>query len=111
MLEDISFTASPGTTTAIVGGTGSGKSTLVALICRLYDVTAGSIRVDGVDVRDYDTEDLWAALGLVPQRGYLFSGTVADNLRFGRRDASEEQMWAACGWPRPRTSSGPMPTG
>ena len=95
VLEDISFTASPGTTTAIVGGTGSGKSTLVALICRLYDVTAGSIRVDGVDVRDYDTEDLWAALGLVPQRGYLFSGTVADNLRFGRRDASEEQMWAA----------------
>ena len=95
VLEDISFTASPGTTTAIVGGTGSGKSTLVALICRLYDVTAGSIRVDGVDVRDYDTEELWAALGLVPQRGYLFSGSVADNLRFGRRDASEEQMWTA----------------
>lgn len=67
----------------------------MALICRLYDVTAGSVLVDGVDVRDYDTEDLWSALGLVPQRGYLFSGTVADNLRFGRRDASEEQMWAA----------------
>jgi ABC-type multidrug transport system fused ATPase/permease subunit len=95
VLEDVSFTAHPGTTTAIVGGTGSGKSTLVALICRLYDVTAGSVRVDGIDVRDYDTEDLWSALGLVPQRGYLFSGTVADNLRYGKADAGEEEMWAA----------------
>jgi ABC-type multidrug transport system fused ATPase/permease subunit len=95
VLEGVTFTASPGTTTAIVGGTGSGKSTLVALICRLYDVTAGSVRLDGVDVRDYATENLWSALGLVPQRGYLFSGTVADNLRYGKADATEEQMWAA----------------
>jgi ABC-type multidrug transport system fused ATPase/permease subunit len=95
VLEGVSFTASPGTTTAIVGGTGSGKSTLVSLICRLYDVTTGSIRVDNVDVRDYDTEYLWASVGLVPQRGYLFSGTVADNLRYGKGDATEDEMWAA----------------
>lgn len=95
VLQDISFTATPGRTTAIVGGTGSGKSTLVALICRLYDVTSGSVHLDGVDVRDYDTEDLWSELGLVPQRGYLFTGTVADNLRYGKADATEDQMWAA----------------
>jgi ABC-type multidrug transport system fused ATPase/permease subunit len=95
VLEGVSFTASPGTTTAIVGGTGSGKSTLVSLICRLYDVTTGSIHVDDVDVRDYDTEYLWASVGLVPQRGYLFSGTVADNLRYGKAVATEDEMWAA----------------
>lgn len=95
VLEGVSFTASPGTMTAIVGGTGSGKSTLVALICRLYDVTGGSVRVDDVDVRDYDTEDLWSSVGLVPQRGYLFSGTVAENLRFGKADATDDEMWAA----------------
>jgi len=95
VLEDVSFTAEPGTTTAVVGSTGSGKSSLVALICRLYDVTGGSVRVDGVDVRDYDTEDLWSRIGLVPQRGYLFSGTVAENLRYGKADATEAQMWAA----------------
>ena len=95
VLDDVSFTAAPGTTTAIVGGTGSGKSTLVALICRLYDVTAGTVLIDGIDVRDYDPEDLWSSMGLVPQRGYLFSGSVADNLRIGSDDASEDQMWAA----------------
>lgn len=95
VLHDVSFTARPGTTTAIVGGTGSGKSTLVGLICRLYDATAGRVRVDGIDVRDYDIEYLWSALGLVPQRGYLFTGTVADNLRYGKRDATDGQMWAA----------------
>jgi len=95
VLESVSFTAHPGTTTAIVGGTGSGKSTLVSLICRLYDVTAGSVSVDDVDVRDYDTEYLWSSLGLVPQRGYLFSGTVSDNLRYGKADATDDQMWAA----------------
>ncbi len=95
VLEGVSLTARPGTTTAIVGSTGSGKSTLISLICRLYDVTAGAVRVDGVDVRDYDTEILWAALGLVPQRGYLFSGTVADNLRYGKGDADEDDMWSA----------------
>jgi ATP-binding cassette subfamily B protein len=95
VLQDVSLTALPGTTTAIVGSTGSGKSTLVSLICRLYDVTAGAVLVDDVDVRDYHTERLWSAIGLVPQRGYLFSGTVADNLRYGLADATDEEMWEA----------------
>jgi ABC-type multidrug transport system fused ATPase/permease subunit len=98
VLQDISLTALPGTTTAIVGSTGSGKSTLVSLICRLYDVTGGAVLVDGIDVRDYQTERLWSAIGLVPQRGYLFSGTVADNLRYGaapHQPVTDEQMWEA----------------
>ena len=98
VLQDISLTALPGTTTAIVGSTGSGKSTLVSLICRLYDVTAGAVLVDDVDVRDYHTERLWSAIGLVPQRGYLFSGTVADNLRYGAAPGqvvTDEHMWEA----------------
>ena len=95
VLQDISFTALPGSTTAIVGSTGSGKSTLVSLICRLYDVTTGAVLLDDVDVRDYHTERLWSAIGLVPQRGYLFSGTVADNLRYGKADARDEEMWEA----------------
>lgn len=95
VVQDISFTATPGTVTAIVGSTGSGKSTLISLISRLYDVTAGTIRLDGVDVRDFDPEDLWATLGLVPQRGYLFSGTVADNLYYGNATATEDEMWDA----------------
>ena len=98
VLQDVSLTAWPGTTTAIVGATGSGKSTLVSLICRLYDVTAGAVLVDGVDVRDYDTERLWSAIGLVPQRGYLFSGTVADNLRYGAAPGQvvgDDEMWEA----------------
>lgn len=98
VLQNISLTALPGTTTAIVGSTGSGKSTLVSLICRLYDVTGGAVSVDGIDVRDYRTERLWSAIGLVPQRGYLFSGTVADNLRYGAapdQAVSDEEMWEA----------------
>jgi len=95
VLQDISLTARPGTTTAIVGSTGSGKSTLVSLICRFYDVTGGAVLVDDVDVRDYQTERLWSAIGLVPQRGYLFSGTVADNLRYGKADATDDEMWEA----------------
>ena len=98
VLQDVSLTALPGTTTAIVGSTGSGKSTLVSLICRLYDVTAGAVLIDGVDVREYDTERLWSAIGLVPQRGYLFSGTIADNLRYGaapEQVVTEEEMWEA----------------
>jgi len=95
VLQDVSLTLEPGTTSVIVGGTGSGKSTLIALICRLYDVTAGSVRIDGIDVRDQGPEDLWAMIGLVPQRGYLFSGTVADNLRYGKPDATDDEMWAA----------------
>ncbi len=95
VLRDVSITATPGTTTAIVGSTGSGKSTLVSLICRLRDVTGGAVLIDGVDVRDCDPEQLWSRVGLVPQRGYLFSGTVADNLRYGKADATDEQMWQA----------------
>jgi ATP-binding cassette subfamily B multidrug efflux pump len=98
VLRDISFTARPGTTTAVVGSTGSGKSTLVSLICRLYDVTAGAVVVDGIDVRDYQTERLWSTIGLVPQRGYLFTGTIADNLRLGAAPgqvADEDEMWEA----------------
>jgi ATP-binding cassette, subfamily B, multidrug efflux pump len=98
VLQGISFTAQPGTITAVVGNTGSGKSTLVSLICRLYDVSAGAVRVDGVDVRDFDIERLWSAIGLVPQRGYLFSGTVADNLRYGTAPGqlvTEDEMWEA----------------
>ena len=95
VLQGISFTAQPGTTTAIVGSTGSGKSTLVSLICRLYDVTSGAVFVDDVDVREHDIEELWSGIGLVPQRGYLFSGTVADNLRIGAPEASDEEMWDA----------------
>jgi ATP-binding cassette subfamily B protein len=98
VLREVSLTALPGTTTAVVGSTGSGKSTLVSLICRLRDVTGGVVLVDDVDVRDYDPEQLWSGIGLVPQRGYLFSGTVADNLRYGARRGqvvTEEQMWQA----------------
>lgn len=98
VLQDVSLTARPGTTTAIVGSTGSGKSTLVSLICRLYDVTGGAVLVDDIDVRDYHTERLWSAIGLVPQRGYLFSGTVADNLRIGatpNQVVTDDKMWEA----------------
>lgn len=95
VLQDISLTARPGTTCAIVGSTGSGKSTLLSLICRLYDVTGGSVSVDGIDVREFDIERLWSAVGFVPQRGYLFSGTVADNLSYGKADAGEDEMWDA----------------
>ena len=95
VLQDIAFTARPGTTTAIVGGTGSGKTTLLRLIPRLADVTEGSVRVDGVDVRDLAPEDLWTRVGLVPQRPYLFSGTIASNLRFGHPAATDEQLWEA----------------
>nr|WP_163802134.1 ABC transporter ATP-binding protein [Mycolicibacterium sediminis] len=95
VVRDVSFTAMPGTTTAVVGSTGAGKSTLVSLICRLYDVTDGAVRVNGVDVREQNTETLWSTIGLVPQRGYLFTGTVADNLRYGKADATEDEMWDA----------------
>lgn len=98
VLHDVSLTAMPGSTTAVVGSTGSGKSTLVSLICRLRDVTEGAVLIDGIDVRDRDPEALWSGIGLVPQRGYLFSGTVADNLRYGVPadvPVSDEQLWEA----------------
>ncbi len=95
VLRDVSLTIRPGETTAVVGSTGSGKSTLVNLIPRLFDATAGSILVDGVDVREHAQEQLWARIGLVPQRAFLFSGSVATNLNFARAEASEEEMWEA----------------
>lgn len=95
VLQGVSLTARPGTTTAVVGSTGSGKSTLVSLICRLFDVTEGAVTIDGIDVRDYDVETLWSTIGLVPQRGYLFSGTVAENLRYGKAAATDDEMWDA----------------
>ena len=95
VLKGISFSARPGQTTAIVGSTGAGKTTLVNLIPRLFDATSGSVRVDGVEVRDMDPDTLWSKIGLVPQKPYLFSGTVASNLRYGKPDATDEEMWAA----------------
>ncbi len=95
VLANLSFTLTPGRTTAIIGSTGSGKSTLVNLIPRLYDVSSGEVLVDGVDVRRLDPDALWSRIGLVPQKPYLFSGTVASNLLYGRPDATPEQMWEA----------------
>lgn len=95
VLSGISFSAGRGEVTAIVGSTGSGKSTLVNLVPRFYDVTAGAVLVDGVDVREFAQEDLWSRIGLVPQRAFLFSGTVASNVRDGREGASEEDIWQA----------------
>jgi ATP-binding cassette subfamily B multidrug efflux pump len=95
VLCGISFTARPGQTTAIVGSTGSGKSTLVNLIPRFYDVTAGAVLVDGVDVRNVRQEDLWRLIGAVPQKAFLFSGSVASNLRYGNESADEAAMWHA----------------
>jgi ATP-binding cassette subfamily B protein len=91
----VPFRAGPGTTTAIVGGTGAGKTTLLTLVPRLLDVTDGGVFVGGVDVRDLDPRVLRGRIGLVPQRPYLFSGTVASNLRYGKPDASEEELWQA----------------
>jgi ATP-binding cassette subfamily B multidrug efflux pump len=95
VLRGISFTAGHGETTAIVGSTGSGKSTLVNLLPRLYDVSGGSVLVDGVDVREMDRADLWSRIGLIPQRAFLFGGTIASNLRFGDQAAPDEDLWAA----------------
>ncbi|MEI2766406.1 MAG: ABC transporter ATP-binding protein [Dermatophilaceae bacterium] len=95
VLHGVTFQARPGQTTAIIGSTGAGKSTLVGLVPRLFDVTGGRVLVGGVDVREADPETLWARLGLVPQKPYLFSGTVASNLRYGDPDATDEQLWEA----------------
>ncbi|GAA1922795.1 ABC transporter ATP-binding protein [Microbacterium aoyamense] len=95
VLQGITFDAAPGETVAVVGSTGSGKTTLVSLIPRLFDVTGGAVLVGGVDVREADLDVLWKGIGLVPQRPFLFSGTVASNLRFGREEATDEELWAA----------------
>ncbi len=95
VLDRLSFTFEPGATSAIIGGTGSGKTTLLNLIPRFFDATEGQLLVNGVDVREQAREELWRSLGIVPQAAYLFSGTVASNLRFGREGASEAQLWRA----------------
>jgi ATP-binding cassette subfamily B protein len=95
VLRELSFTARPGRMTAIIGSTGSGKTTLVNLLPRLFDVTEGAVLVDGVDVRELDPEVLWSRIGLIPQKPYLFSGTVASNLRYGNPDATDEELWSA----------------
>jgi ATP-binding cassette subfamily B protein len=95
ILSGLNFTAEPGKVTAIVGSTGSGKTTLLNLIPRFIDPTAGEVLVDGVNVRDQSLEDLWSDVGLVPQRAFLFGGTIAENLRYGDEDATEVQLWSA----------------
>jgi len=95
VLDGISLSARPGRTIAVIGSTGAGKTTLVNLVPRLLDATAGRVLVDGVDVRDLDPELLWSRIGLVPQRAFLFTGTVGSNLRYGSPDASDEELWRA----------------
>jgi ATP-binding cassette subfamily B protein len=95
VLSDVSFRARAGQTVAVIGSTGAGKSTLVNLVPRLFDATAGTVRVDGVDVRDIEPEHLWSRIGLVPQKAFLFSGTVRSNLLHGKPDATDDELWHA----------------
>ena len=95
VLTGITFTAKPGETTAIVGSTGSGKSTLLNLIPRFIDVTGGSVSIDGIDIKDQSLESVWSNIGLVPQRAFLFGGSITDNIQYGKKDASEEEIWSA----------------
>ncbi|HEX6499078.1 MAG TPA: ABC transporter ATP-binding protein [Micromonosporaceae bacterium] len=111
VLRDISFRAGPGRTTAIVGSTGAGKTTLLSLIPRLFDVTGGAVLVNGVDVRELDEDALWGRIGLVPQKPYLFSGTVASNLRYGNPDATDEELWSALDIAQARDFVEAMPEG
>src|ERR1700676_2366314 len=95
VLQNISFRATAGQTTAIIGSTGAGKTTLVSLVARLFDATSGAVMIDGVGVRDLDPELLWNRIGLVPQKPYLFTGTIASNLRYGNPQATDEELWQA----------------
>jgi ATP-binding cassette subfamily B protein len=111
VLRELSFRAAPGETTAIVGSTGSGKSTLINLIPRFYDVTGGQVLIDGVDVRVQAREDLWRRIALVPQKAFLFGGTIRSNLRFGDADATDEQLWRALTTAQARDFVAEMPEG
>ena len=111
MLSDVSFSARPGQTVAVIGSTGAGKTTLVNLLPRLFDATAGSVLVDGVDVRRIEQELLWSRFGLVPQKAFLFTGTIADNLRHGKPDATEDEMWDALEIAQARDFVEAMPDG
>jgi len=111
VLSDVTFTARPGQTTAIIGSTGTGKTTLVSLIPRLFDATSGRVLVDGVDVRDIDPDTLWNRIGFVPQTVYLFSGTIASNLRHGKPEATEDEMWEALEIAQAREFVTAMPDG
>lgn len=111
VVSQVSAEARPGETLAIIGSTGAGKTTLVNLIPRLFDVTSGSVLVDGVDVRNMEPDLLWSKIGLVPQNPYLFSGTVASNLRYGKPDANEEEMWQALEIAQARDFVEAMPEG
>ncbi|MGH7903372.1 MAG: ABC transporter ATP-binding protein [Candidatus Dormibacteraceae bacterium] len=95
VLRGITLRAGPGQTTAVIGSTGAGKTTLVSLVARLFDTTSGAVLIDGVDVRDLDPEALWSRIGLVPQKPYLFTGTVASNLRYGDPEAGDDELWEA----------------
>ncbi|MER6827513.1 ABC transporter ATP-binding protein [Streptosporangium sp. NPDC000563] len=111
VLSGVSFRASAGQTTAVIGSTGSGKTTLISLIPRLFDATSGTVSVDGVDIRDLDPQMLWTRIGLVPQKPYLFSGTVASNLRYGDPDASDAELWEALEVAQARDFVEAMPEG
>jgi len=111
VLHQLTFRAAPGETTAIVGSTGSGKTTLINLIPRFYDVTSGTVLVDGVDVRQQDRDALWKRIAMVPQKAFLFGGTVASNLRFGDAEADEEQLWRALTTAQARDFVAEMPDG
>ncbi len=111
VLRKINLTARAGQTTAIVGSTGAGKTTLMSLIPRLFDATSGMVLVDGVDVRDLDPDLLWSRIGLVPQNPYLFTGTVASNLRYGKPDATDAEMWRALEIAQARDFVKEMPEG
>jgi len=111
VLTGVSLTSRAGQTTAIVGSTGAGKTTLLNLVPRLFDVTGGAVLVDGVDVRDLAPELLWSRIGLVPQKPYLFAGTVASNLLYGRPDATDDEMWEALEIAQARDFVSAMPGG
>jgi ATP-binding cassette subfamily B protein len=111
VLRDVDLSASPGQTVAVIGSTGAGKTTLLSLVPRLFDVTSGRVVVDGVDVRDLDPDALWSRLGLVPQKAFLFSGTIADNLRYGKADATDEDMWEALEIAQAKDFVGALPDG